>query len=120
MMEIEEEAVQEHQGDMQGASRAYPSLLRNAAYRWWFTSDTAAAVGLAAKGLVVPLAGYALSGSLAAAGTLGTMSLVLQQVCAIFGGTVIDRHRRGMLVALNGVIGMIGYGAIAVLLGLRA
>jgi MFS family permease len=92
------------------------SFFRNPAYRRWFTADTSSALGLALRGIVVALVAYQVSGSTALAGLLGTLSQVTQQVMAFFGGTVIDRHDRRMLVALNAGASATGWTAVALLL----
>ena len=84
--------------------------------RFLVTADTASAVGAALRALAISLLGYAVSGSTIAAGWLGTSSMIAQQVASVFGGTFVDRHDRKRLIVANAVVGVLAWGAIAVLL----
>ena len=92
------------------------SLWRSAGYIPWFTADTASAAGLALHALAISLLGYAVSGSTVAAGWLGTLSMIAQQVASVFGGTFVDRHDRKRLIVANAVVGVLAWGTVAVLL----
>lgn len=92
------------------------SFWQSAGYVSWFTADTASAVGAALRALAISLLGYAVSGSTIAAGWLGTSSMIAQQVASVFGGTFVDRHDRKRLIVANAVVGVLAWGAIAVLL----
>lgn len=100
--------------DETGAN-ASGSLFREGSYRWWFCADSASATALALKSLAVSLLGFSLSRSLVAAGSLTTLMLIVQQCGAFFGGVVIDRHNRTVLVVINSVVGLLGWGGIAIL-----
>ena len=91
------------------------SFWQSAGYVSWFTADTASAVGAALRALAISLLGYAVSGSTIAAGWLGTSSMIAQQVASVFGGTFVDRHDRKRLIVANAVVGVLAWGAIAVL-----
>lgn len=99
--------------DMDGTAK---SFWQSAGYVSWFTADTASAVGAALRALAISLLGYAVSGSTIAAGWLGTSSMIAQQVASVFGGTFVDRHDRKRLIVANAVVGVLAWGAIAVLL----
>ena len=99
--------------DMDGTAK---SFWHSAGYIPWFTADTASAVGAALRALAISLLGYAVSGSTIAAGWLGTSSMIAQQVASVFGGTFVDRHDRKRLIVANAVVGVLAWGAIAVLL----
>ncbi|MFQ6149086.1 MFS transporter [Bifidobacterium adolescentis] len=99
--------------DMDGTAK---SFWQSAGYVSWFTADTASAVGAALRALAISLLGYAVSGSTIAAGWLGTSSMIAQQVASVFGGTFVDRHDRKRLIVANSVVGVLAWGAIAVLL----
>ena len=92
------------------------SFWQSAGYVSWFTADTASAVGAVLRALAISLLGYAVSGSTIAAGWLGTSSMIAQQVASVFGGTFVDRHDRKRLIVANAVVGVLAWGAIAVLL----
>lgn len=92
------------------------SFWQSAGYVSWFTADTASAVGAALRALAISLLGYAVSGSTIAAGWLGTSSMIAQQVASVFGGTFVDRHDRKRLIVANAVVGVLAWGAIAMLL----
>lgn len=85
-------------------------------YRQWFTADTATAAGVALRTLAVSLAGYAVSGSMVAAGWLGTASMIMQQVFNLFGGTFVDRHDRKTLICINASVGLLCWGSVTVLM----
>lgn len=76
----------------------------------WFTADTATAVGVALRYLAVSLIGYKLTGSTTAAGWLGSLAAIAQQVTAVFGGTFADRHDRKTLIIVNATMGVICWG----------
>lgn len=97
-------------------SETAKSFWHSAGYIPWFTADTASAVGAALRALAISLLGYAVSGSTVAAGWLGTLSMIAQQVASVFGGTFVDRHDRKRLIVANAVVGVLAWGAIAVLL----
>ena len=97
-------------------SETAKSFWHSAGYIPWFTADTASAVGAALRALAISLLGYAVSGSTIAAGWLGTSSMIAQQVASVFGGTFVDRHDRKRLIVANAVVGVLAWGAIAVLL----
>lgn len=97
-------------------SETTKSFWHSAGYIPWFTADTASAVGAALRALAISLLGYAVSGSTIAAGWLGTSSMIAQQVASVFGGTFVDRHDRKRLIVANAVVGVLAWGAIAVLL----
>ena len=99
--------------DMDGTAK---SFWQSAGYVSWFTADTASAVGAALRALAISLLGYAVSGSTVAAGWLGTSSMIAQQVASVFGGTFVDRHDRKRLIVANAVVGVLAWGAVAVLL----
>ena len=42
--------------------------------------------------------------------------MIAQQVASVFGGTFVDRHDRKRLIVANAVVGVLAWGAIAVLL----
>lgn len=96
-------------------SETTKSFWHSAGYIPWFTADTASAVGAALRALAISLLGYAVSGSTIAAGWLGTSSMIAQQVASVFGGTFVDRHDRKRLIVANAVVGVLAWGAIAVL-----
>jgi len=85
-------------------------------YRAWFASDTASVVGASLQTLAVSLVAYAVSGSVVAAGWVSTVMLVTQQLAAIAGGALVDRHDRRTLMALNALVGAVLWGVAAVLL----
>ncbi|MBW3094874.1 MFS transporter [Bifidobacterium sp. 64T4] len=85
-------------------------------YLLWFTADSATAVGVALRYLAVSLIGFNLTGSTVAAGWLGSLAAIAQQVTAIFGGTFADRHDRRALIVVNAVVGVVCWGAVAALL----
>ena len=89
-------------------------------YVSWFTADTASTVGLALRALSISLIGYAVSGSAIAAGWLGTLSMVAQQVAGMFGGTFVDRHDRKRLIIANSAAGVLAWGTVALLLICKA
>ena len=97
-------------------SETAKSFWHSAGYIPWFTADTASAVGAALRALAISLLGYAVSGSTIAAGWLGTSSMIAQQVASVFGGTFVDRHDRKRLIVANAVVGVLAWGAIAMLL----
>ena len=103
-----------------GAVTATPGVRRSfwhaPNYTAWFTADTASAAGGSLRALAVSLAGYAVSGSTAAAGWLGTVALVAQQTAAVFGGTFVDRHDRRMLIIVNATVGVCMWGSVGALL----
>ncbi|PAU68076.1 MFS transporter [Bifidobacterium criceti] len=92
------------------------SFWRAPNYAAWFTADTASAAGGSLRALAVSLAGYAVSGSTAAAGWLGTSALIAQQVASVFGGTFVDRHERRTLIVANAAFGVCTWGSVAALL----
>jgi MFS family permease len=85
-------------------------------YVSWFTADTAVAVGSALRGFVVPLIAFSVSHSLSTAGWLSTLSIALQQVCGLFGGTIVDRHPRKPLIIGNAVIQMLLWASVSLLM----
>ena len=85
-------------------------------YRAWFASDTASVVGASLQTLAVSLVAYAVSGSVVAAGWVSTAMLVTQQLAAIAGGALVDRHDRRTLMAMNALVGAMLWGVAAVLL----
>lgn len=85
-------------------------------YAAWFTSDTAAAAGMAMRSLAVSMVGYAVSGSTVWAGWLGTASMVVQQTASLFGGVFVDRHDRRRLIMANAIAGTVAWGMVAALL----
>lgn len=85
-------------GAVTETSAARRSFWRAPNYAAWFTADTASAAGGSLRALAVSLAGYAVSGSTAAAGWLGTAALIAQQAASVFGGTFVDRHERRTLI----------------------
>lgn len=95
------------------------SFWRAPNYAAWFTADTASAAGGSLRALAVSLAGYAVSGSTAAAGWLGTAALIAQQVASVFGGTFVDRHERRTLIVVNAAVGVCTWGSVAVLFAAR-
>ena len=97
-------------------SETAKSFWHSAGYIPWFTADTASAVGAALRALAISLLGYAVSGSTVAAGWLGTSSMIAQQVASVFGGTFVDRHDRKRLIVANAVVGVLAWGAVAMLL----
>lgn len=96
--------------------RTTKSFWQSTGYIPWFTADTASAAGSALHTLAISLLGYAVSGSTVAAGWLGTASMIAQQVASVFGGTFVDRHDRKRLIVSNAIIGVLAWGAVAVLL----
>ena len=100
-------------------SAARRSFWRAPNYAAWFTADTASAAGGSLRALAVSLAGYAVSGSTAAAGWLGTAALIAQQVASVFGGTFVDRHERRTLIVVNAAVGVCTWGSVAVLFAAR-
>ena len=82
----------------------------------WFTADSATAIGVALRYLAVSLIGYKLTGSTTAAGWLGSLAAIAQQVTAVFGGTFADRHNRKTLIIVNATTGVICWGSVAALL----
>ena len=97
-------------------NRTTKSFWQSTGYIPWFTADTASAAGLALHTLAISLLGYAVSGSTVAAGWLGTLSMIAQQVASVFGGTFVDRHDRKRLIVANAVVGVLAWGTVAVLL----
>ncbi|RSX58355.1 MFS transporter [Bifidobacterium samirii] len=106
--------TQSADADTPTAARA--SLWRNGRYRAWFAADTASAVGAAMKGFAISLTAFALSGSLPAAGWLGTAAVIVSQVAQTVGGTLVDRHERRRLVIVNALCGVVLWGAAAALM----
>ena len=97
-------------GAVTETSAARRSFWRAPNYAAWFTADTASAAGGSLRPLAVSLAGYAVSGSTAAAGWLGTAALIAQQVASVFGGTFVDRHERRTLIVINAAVGVCTWG----------
>ncbi|MCI1936348.1 MAG: MFS transporter, partial [Bifidobacteriaceae bacterium] len=89
---------------------------KTGSYVSWMTSDTAAAVGASLRGFAIPLVAFSVSHSLGAAGWLSTLSLILQQVCGLFGGTIVDRHHRKPLIIGNAVLQMLLWSVVSVLI----
>ena len=85
-------------------------------YRAWFASDTASVVGASLQTLAVSLVAYAVSGSVVAAGWVSTVMLVTQQLAAVAGGALVDRHDRRRLMVMNALVGAVLWGVAAVLL----
>lgn len=106
-------------GAVTETSTARRSFWRAPNYAAWFTADTAAAAGGSLRALAVSLAGYAVSGSTAAAGWLGTAALIAQQVASVFGGTFVDRHERRTLIVVNAAVGVCTWGSVAALFAAR-
>lgn len=104
----------------QACSQAAPAhenrLWNIPGYLPWFTADSATAIGVALRYLAVSLIGYKLTGSTTAAGWLGSLAAIAQQVTAVFGGTFADRHDRKTLIIVNATTGVICWGSVAVLL----
>ncbi|KFI49703.1 MFS transporter [Bifidobacterium biavatii] len=98
------------------ARATHASLWRNPQYRAWFTADTASAIGLAMKGFAISLVAFSLTKSLPTAGWLTTASLIAAQTADVFGGTLVDRHRRKRLIILNAICGTVLWGAVFALL----
>ena len=76
------------------ASKPPTAFWKTASYRSWMTADTATGIGTTLRGFALPLIAFFISHSLSTAGWLSTYAMILQQVCAIFGGAIVDRHRR--------------------------
>ena len=93
-------------------------LWRTRGYPTWFTADTATAVGVALRTLAITLLGYHISGSTVTAGWIGSVAMIAQQVCSVFGGTFVDRHSRRALIIVNALVGVLCWGTVFVLLGL--
>lgn len=106
-------------GAVTETSAARRSFWRAPNYAAWFTADTASAAGGSLRALAVSLAGYAVSGSTAAAGWLGTTALIAQQAASVFGGTFVDRHERRTLIVVNAAVGVCTWGSVAALLVAR-
>ena len=94
-------------------------LWRTRGYPTWFTADTATAVGVALRTLAIILLGYHISGSTVTAGWIGSVAMIAQQVCSVFGGTFVDRHSRRALIIVNALVGVLCWGTVFVLLGLN-
>lgn len=103
-------------GAVTGAVGVRRSFWHAPNYAAWFTADTASAAGGSLRALAVSLAGYAVSGSTAAAGWLGTAALIAQQAAAVFGGTFVDRHDRRTLIVANAAVGVCMWGSVGALL----
>ncbi|MCI1635415.1 MFS transporter [Bifidobacterium sp.] len=91
-------------------------LWRSQGYLAWFTADTAVAVGSTLRGFAIPLIAFSVSQSLATAGWISTLSLALQQICELFGGTIVDRHLRKPMIIGNAVMQMVLWSVVTVLM----
>ncbi|MCT6836608.1 MAG: MFS transporter [Bifidobacteriales bacterium] len=73
-------------------------------YIAWFSADTAMAIGTTLRGFAIPLIAFSVSSSLATAGWVTTLSVALEQICQLFGGTIVDRHPRKPMIIGNAVV----------------
>lgn len=89
----------------------------SATYRRWFVADTAGAFGVALRSTAVSLVAFAVTRSTTMAGTLGTMTQVVQQGFMLIGGTFVDRHDRRLLMMVNAGIGAAMWLLVGVLIG---
>jgi MFS family permease len=91
-------------------------LWRTEGYTAWFTADTAAAIGATLRGFAIPLIAFSVSQSLTTAGWLSTLSVALQQIFGLFGGTLVDRHPRKPLIIGNALIQMLLWASVSLLM----
>ncbi|WP_418969281.1 MFS transporter [Alloscardovia omnicolens] len=84
-------------------------------YVSWFTADTASAIGLSLRALALSLLGLSITQSAVLAGWLGSLSMVVQLIMTIFGGTFVDRHSRKMLVIVNAICGSLIWSCVGIL-----
>lgn len=80
---------------------------RPGSYISWMAADTAASIGGTLRGFAIPLIAFSVSQSLVMSGWLSTPSMVLEQVCGLFGGTIVDRHPRKPLIIGNAAAQML-------------
>ena len=91
------------------------NLFKSHDYRWWFVGDTAGASAIAIRQFAVPLAAYALSGSPALAGLLGTVQVAVATAASLPGGVLIDRHDRRRIIRGYALAGASIWAAVGLL-----
>lgn len=92
----------------------------SARYLTWFTADTAVASGAALRAVASALLVYALCGSLSVAGAFTAAMQIYGLALSAFGGTVVDRHSRRLMIGVNlGVQSAYGLFVVATLLAGR-
>ena len=91
------------------------NLFKSRDYRWWFVGDTAGASAIAIRQFAVPLAAYALSGSPALAGLLGTVQVAVATAASLPGGVLIDRHDRRRIIRGYALAGASIWAAVGLL-----
>mgnify|MGYP004486433189 FL=1 len=102
-------------GHSANATSASPSLWRARSYRLWFAADTTDVLAVSLRAFVIPLLALQLSGSEFIAGIIVALESAIGLLLLLFGGTLADRHDRGRMMILLGVIGT-GLSAIAMAL----
>ncbi|AUD89287.1 MFS transporter [Bifidobacterium breve] len=102
-------------GHSANATSASPSLWRARSYRLWFAADTTDVLAVSLRAFVIPLLALQLSGSEFIAGIIVALESAIGLLLLPFGGTLADRHDRGRMMILLGVIGT-GLSAIAMAL----
>lgn len=92
------------------------TIFRLRDYRLWFAGDTASGVAQAMRGLVVPLLAYRMTGSVVAAGALGTAVQAVSLFFMVPGGVIVDRIDRRRLIQLYALVGIGCWGVLSLLL----
>ena len=103
---------------MHGAHVHPPTpLLRERRYLLWWAGDSAQALGVGLGSFAMPLLVVQLTGSAAAAGTIGAIQLVGAGLGLLPGGVLADRHDRRRLRSLSALIGLtLSLGLVTLLL----
>ena len=92
-------------------------LLRERRYLLWWAGDSAQSLGVGLGSFAMPLLAVQLTGSAAAAGTIGAIQLVGAGLGLLPGGVLADRHDRRRLRSLSALIGLtLSLGLVALLL----
>ena len=102
---------------MEPTSTTPTPLLRERRYLLWWAGDSAQALGVGLGSFAMPLLVVQLTGSAAAAGTIGAIQLVGAGLGLLPGGVLADRHDRRRLRSLSALIGLtLSLGLVTLLL----
>lgn len=90
-------------------------LWRSPRYLAWLAGDTGKGLAAALASFAIPLLALMITGDPAQAGTIGAIGMALRVATTLAGGVLADRHRRLVLMALGGAIGVVLSAAFALL-----
>lgn len=90
-------------------------LWRSPRYLTWLAGDTGKGLAATLASFAIPLLALTITGDPAQAGIIGAIGMALRVVTTLAGGVLADRHRRLVLMAIGGAIGVVLSAAFALL-----